>query len=374
MAKTVGSCHLMFVCLMEMSWIYVFDVLCVLFFLFSSCPRSEFCFFVNLQGQVDFDDKSSWEYLFKDYYLELKRRLSLTKEELTRAVNLLKGRDGLVGKQESLEAHHDSENSDGDTGVTVPKRRQSKRQAKSHTVGRGLPTRLDLVGSRKASLDDKSEWASKELVEFVMHMRNGDRSILSQYDVQALLLEYIKRNKLRDPKRKSQIICDQRLQNLFGKPRVGHFEMLKLLESHYFMKDDADDLQGIDVDTDANQSEVDVNFDLQKGGRDKRRKARKKGDQRGLQSNLDDYAAIDTHNINLMYLRRNLSEDLIEDAETFHDKVVGSFVRIRISGSNQKQDLYRLVPVVGKMMSFIYTFVVYNLRTNANGLTNFLPG
>ncbi|KAK4804532.1 hypothetical protein SAY86_004349 [Trapa natans] len=297
----------------------------------------------DTMGQVDFDDKSSWEYLFKDYYLDLKEKLSLTKEELTRAASLLKGSVGLVGKQQSPEALDDSENSDG---VATPKRRQSKRRGRSHTVGRGLPPRIDLVGSGNNSFDENSEWASKELVEFVIHMRNGDRSIPSQYDVQALLLEYIKRNKLRDPKRKSQIICDQRLQDLFGKPRVGHFEMLKLLESHYFMKDRGD-LQGADVDTDANQSEVDLNSDLQKTGRDKRRKTRKKGDQRGIQSNLDDYAAIDTHNINLMYLRRNLLDDLIEDTETFHEKVVGSFVRIRISGNNQKQDLYRLVPVVG---------------------------
>ncbi|KAK4795312.1 hypothetical protein SAY86_013306 [Trapa natans] len=297
----------------------------------------------DAMGQVDFDDKSSWEYLFKDYYLDLKATLSLTKEELRRAANLLKGSDELIGKQQSLEDRDDSENSDG---VATPKRRQSKRRGRFYTVGRGLPASIDLVGSQKNTFDENSGWASKELMEFVMHMRNGDRSIPSQFDVQALLLEYIQRNKLRDPKRKSQIICDQRLQSLFGKPRVGHFEMLKLLESHYFMKD-VDDLQVTDVDTDANQSEIDLNFELQKTGRDKRRKTRKKGDQRGIQSNLDDYAAIDTHNINLMYLRRNLLDGLIEDTETFHDKVVGSFVRIRISGSNQKQDLYRLVPVIG---------------------------
>ncbi len=51
------------------------------------------------------------------------------------------------------------------------------------------------------------------------------------------------------------------------------------------------------------------------------------------QSNLDDYTATNTHNINLIYLRRSLVEELIEDMEKYHDKVVGYFVRIRISGS-----------------------------------------
>lgn len=44
-------------------------------------------------------------------------------------------------------------------------------------------------------------------------------------------------------------------------------------------------------------------------------------------------------------------EDLIDDPESFHDKAVGAFVRIRIAGSNQKQDLYRLVQVIGKYLN-----------------------
>ncbi|KAI6677653.1 hypothetical protein NL676_038449 [Syzygium grande] len=307
-------------------------------------------------GQVDFDDKSSWEYLFKDYYIGLKERLLLTLEELARAKNPWKGSDVTSGKQESPDELYDanddggsgSDNSSGNAVVTVSKRRKAKKQSKSRSKEKYSLTRSTRVSREDPSADDGVEWASKELLEFVMHMRNGDRSVLSQFDVQALLLEYIKSNKLRDPRRKSQIICDSRLQNLFGKPRVGHFEMLRLLESHFLVKEDTDDLQGSVVDTDANPIDVNGNSDASvKAVKEKRRKTRKKNDERGIQSNLDDYAAIDTHNVNLIYLRRNLVEELIDDGGTFHEKVVGSFVRIRISGSNQKQDLYRLVPIIG---------------------------
>ncbi|MBO8631137.1 hypothetical protein INO08_15640, partial [Staphylococcus aureus] len=83
-------------------------------------------------------------------------------------------------------------------------------------------------------------------------------------------------------------------------------------------------------------------------GSDKRRKSRKRVDERGrLQTNLDDFAAIDVHNINLIYLRRKVLEDMLVDMDKFQEKVVGSFVRIRISGTAQNQDLYRLVQVVG---------------------------
>ncbi|GAV60263.1 SWIB domain-containing protein/GYF domain-containing protein/Plus-3 domain-containing protein [Cephalotus follicularis] len=307
-------------------------------------------------AQVDFDDKSSWEYLFKDYWIDLKERLCLTSDELAQAKNPWKGSDLHAGKRESpdeiFDANNDggsaSDSSAGNAEAPVSKRRKAKKRSKSRAKG-DSPSTVAAIGGERTYTADSVEWASKELLEFVMHMKNGEKSVLSQFDVQALLLEYIKRNKLRDPRRKSQIICDARLQNLFGKQRVGHFEMLKLLESHFLTKEDsqADDLQGSVVDTEANQSEPDGNSDvLMKAGKDKRRKTRKKGDGRGLQSNVDDYAAIDMHNINLIYLRRNLVEDILEDTE-FHDKVVGSFVRIRISGNAQKQDLYRLVQVVG---------------------------
>lgn len=308
-------------------------------------------------NSVDFDDKSSWEYLFKDYYTELKAKLSLSLEEIAEAKNRWKGTDmSGPSKQESSEAQPDandggsgSDNSIVNSETIRPKRQKTRKQSKTLSRKEELSDTGALSGDKANSSSNNSEWASKELLDLVSHMKDGDTTILSQFDVQALLLEYIKRNKLRDPRRKSQIICDARLENLFGKPRVGHFEMLKLLESHFLIRDEQnDDFQGSVVDTENNQLDNDVSAEsLSKSAKDRKRKARRK-DSRGPQSNLDDYAAIDMHNIGLIYLRRKLMEDLLEDAETFHDKVIGTFVRIRISGSTQKQDLYRLVQVVGK--------------------------
>ncbi|CAI9769068.1 unnamed protein product [Fraxinus pennsylvanica] len=303
-------------------------------------------------AQLDFDDKSSWEYLFKDYYIGLKSKLSLSSVEVAEAKHPWKG-----SKQESPEAQIDADY-DGGSGsgdsiesqkTRKSKRRKLKKRSKSLTIEDESVSVGVSAGDENVSSSEDTEWATKELLEFVSHMRNGDVSPLSQFDVQALLLEYIKKNKLRDPRRKSQIICDSRLGNLFGKPRVGHFEMLKLLESHFpTKKDKTDEVQGSVVGTEINQLEVGGDADtLARGVKGRKSKTRKKGDRRGPQSNLEDYAAIDTHNISLIYLRRKLMEDLLEDVEKFHDKVVGAFVRIRISGSSQKQDLYRLVQVVG---------------------------
>jgi hypothetical protein len=66
----------------------------------------------SLQGdkeaaQVDFDDKSGWEYLFKMYWVFLKEKLSLTSDELTRAKNPWKGVDTIACKGESSAEHYD---------------------------------------------------------------------------------------------------------------------------------------------------------------------------------------------------------------------------------------------------------------------------
>ncbi|GAB2291756.1 hypothetical protein Dimus_026009 [Dionaea muscipula] len=366
----------------------------------------------NEQGNVEmavFDDKSQWEYLFKDYWIEQKEKFSFTAEEIAQAKNPWRGFDGDnkqgtparkfqvnsktsnasnssladaeainfkrkkmkkpiksgkdVGsdtdsssvkpdgsntkrkakrwlKPLSERGDSDSDNSTRNREKAVTRGKKTKKMAKSHANEGALVNQL---AEGKNSSHGNTKWASKELLEFVLHMKNGDGSVLSQFDVQELLLEYIKRNKLRDPRRRSQIVCDPMLEKLFGKPRVGHFEMLKLLESHFLMKNDsqAEDNQGSIVDTEVSQMDVDENASALRG-----REMRKKGDRR-LQSNLDDYAAIDMHNLTLIYLRRNLMEALLEDSERFQEKVVGSFVRIRISGTMLKQDLYRLVQVVG---------------------------
>lgn len=310
-----------------------------------------------VQCEVDFDDKSSWEYLFKVYWLYLKGKLSLTLDELLQAKNPWKGAGAIGWKVEIPHEPHllkddkgsGSENSCIDIESNNLENNQSKRQPRLLNK-EDCPDMKTSGGDKGESMAECTKWASKELLEFVAHMKNGDTSPLSQFDVQSLLLDYAKKNNLRDPRQKCQIICDSRLVNLFGRARVGHFEMLKLLESHFLIKDGASANNTVrsGITDVASQVEANDNYNKQPVvANDKRRKTRKK--EEVLHNKPDAYAAINAHNINLIYLRRNQMENLIEGAEKFNDKVVGSIVRIRISSSDQKQEMYRLVHVVGKL-------------------------
>ncbi|CAN6855381.1 hypothetical protein Bca4012_041734 [Brassica carinata] len=291
-------------------------------------------------AQLDFDDKTSWESLFKDYWIDLKTQLSISPEELDQAKSPQKGNKSHAGKQGTAREvdYVTDEGSDSDSS---PKKKKTRSRSKSGSAEKNQSP------ANKSSSGET--WASKELLDVVAHMRRGDKSFLPSTEVHALLLDYIKKYNLRDPRRKSQVVCDSRLKNLFGKSHVGHFEMLNILDTHFLDKEQqqADNIQGSIVDTDPDYVDLDENVDHPvKSGKDKKRKTRKKGARKGRQSNLDDFAAVDMHNINLIYLRRSLVEDLLEDSTAFEEKVASAFVRLRISG-NQKQDLYRLVQVVG---------------------------
>ncbi|XP_044971438.1 zinc finger CCCH domain-containing protein 19-like isoform X2 [Hordeum vulgare subsp. vulgare] len=313
---------------------------------------------------VDFDDKNSWEYLFKLYWLDVKGKHLLTLEELISAKSnwTVQSISARREKEESSGERYDAHN-DHDVSSDSSLRKRSRgtslrkrgRKRQNHSVNTARNCEISIKGSEglpkgeSMDLSGDTKWASPELLEFIGYIRNGDMSQISQFDVQVLLLEYIKQNNLRDPRKKSQIICDARLSSLFRKPCVGHFEMLKLLEIHFHVKE----TPALNGDTqaarDLESAQVDSGGHTEMGTKlssDKRRKTHKKL-ERDLPANLEDYAAIDMHNINLIYLRRSLMEDIIDDVAAFSEKITGAFVRIRIPGSGQKQDMYRLVKVLG---------------------------
>ncbi|XP_042026812.1 zinc finger CCCH domain-containing protein 19-like isoform X1 [Salvia splendens] len=378
--------------------------------------------------QVDFDDKLSWEYLFKMYWVILKEKLSFTLSELTQAKSPWKGvaavtrkprlnnavpssvgagvplphggtghfelnkpheinlvqNDGLRTSLLSNDNHVKKlDNDNGEHGPTYSNETVKQKVADETSIAKTndkpdvkevheLCIKKDLddpcivkntnkpgIGKNTNSVEidklavDSTEWASKDLLDFVKHMKNGDTSSLSQFDVQTLLVEYVKRNNLWDPHQKSHILCDQRLKNIFGKPFVDQTEMLTLLEFHFVVKEDAQKnpffparavrsaASNLDADGKINGSPEPVPSNSRK------RKTHKKIENREAQLNLNEYAAIDVHNISLIYLRRNLMVTLAENRESFNDKVIGSIARIKISPNDQKPEVHRLVQVIG---------------------------
>lgn len=64
---------------------------------------------------------------------------------------------------------------------------------------------------------------------------------LPRPEVVKKLWEYIKAHNLQDPKDKRFILCDEKLRNIFNRPRVNCFKMAKYLSAHVHKKEDLSD-------------------------------------------------------------------------------------------------------------------------------------
>ncbi len=350
-----------------------------------------------LQVEVDFEDKETYECLFKEYWLGLKNRLSLTLPELDKDGKLAKGIC-----EDSENGGSDTENQDPSDvdGLGTESDRDSDQDEDDSLDGKNqsrkkikvAPTLSeDLVVENKADAftegaedmeeeeneDEQEEedeedddgddddavsevqsrkiegWASKEVLDFIVHMKADPMKPLTRFAVNHLLWAYIKRHQLQDPEKKSQILCDERLQAMFGKKLMGQSEMYRQLNEHFPPKDSANgakSLKELDRTVKDDARETDGTEDkLDRDMAKDRRRGRRRSDEKFERPDGNDFAAISPKNIGLIYLRRALLENLLDDPE-FNSKVVDTFVKIRVPGIVSTLDTcYRLVLVTGNM-------------------------
>jgi chromatin remodeling complex protein RSC6 len=341
--------------------------------------------------EVDFTDQETYECLFKEYWEDLKQRLSLTPEELDKdrksagtAAFLEAGSDGedKLENQDYLsddeqEADEQEEDDDEMGTAEVVKKKTKRRRKPKAQLPEGEDGDTDFgsdnnddameLSDDNAHQDEDEKptvrprefdggWASKELIEFVKYMGEDAKKPLSRFQVTKLLWSYIKSQKLQDPRKKAQIVCDDRLRTIFDKKTVGQFEMFKHLQSHFAPKGRGrggrqirEDQVGMDEDgTDPDDIASDDRVN-RNNVKDRRRK-KKSEDDKFERPNLNEYAAVTPKNIGLIYLRRQLLEELLDDPD-FDSKVCYTFVRIRVPGMISKSEMcYRLVQVVGKRL------------------------
>lgn len=348
-----------------------------------------------MQVEVDFNDQETYEGLFKDYWDELKENVSLTPEELDKdskaarsaAFLELMGSDGEdridnedyiteSGNEMDEDEEQDEEEEEDMDAVEVETKRKRRRGKAKARLAEGDEGDTDFgsendddvmeLGEEDADDQDDHEkpsipprefdgWASKELIQFVKYMDEDPKKSLNRVQVTKLLWTYINSQKLQDPRKKTHIVCDDRLRTIFGKKTVGQSEMFKLLQSHFAPKGRGragrqirDEEVAIEEEgADADETSVDDRLGRMKDVKDRRRR-RKAEEDKFERPSVNEYAAVTPKNIGLIYLRRQLLEELLDDPE-FETKVCNTFVRIRVPGMISKSEMcYRLVQVAGK--------------------------
>lgn len=190
-------------------------------------------------------------------------------------------------------------------------------------------------------------WGSRPLIEFLESMGKDISKKISRHDGTSFINEYVNINSLLHPSRKKRFICDDRLHSIFGRKTIGRIKIHDMLEPHFAENQDESD-DGFSCSSD--ETENLLNTLKRENGITPGRKL----NQKARVPNPNSYfAAIVPGNINLVYLRKSLVEDLLKDPGSFESKLIGSFVRIKSDPHGYLQkNTHQLVQVIGNYTKF----------------------
>ncbi|KAJ9159068.1 hypothetical protein P3X46_024599 [Hevea brasiliensis] len=196
----------------------------------------------------------------------------------------------------------------------------NKRKKRKGTQKRKSKKRKQSVINKnvKSKKREFSGWGSKLLFDFLASIGKDTEQELSQYDVAAIITRYF--------------ICDEWLKSLLGRKSVNKNSIHNLLTPHF-----AENFE---------QSEDDFGYSSEGKGGNPDRKSQNKEAIPDVQRSC--FASVIPENINLIYLRRSLVEELSKQPETFDDRVLGSFVRIKCDPYDYSQkNSHQLLKVKG---------------------------
>ncbi|XP_078181635.1 uncharacterized protein At5g08430-like isoform X6 [Carex rostrata] len=277
----------------------------------------------NSDGEkIDFDDPENLaENLFRDYWYIIKDNELLTPSDLKAAKRRF-NQTGTENKSISEEDYDPTPEPDSSASF-LPEEESRKRKSKPK-----LKVDSSLSNKKcKSKMRSFTKWGSEELIGFLVSIGREAEVPLSQGDVETVVKEYTQRNNLYEPgkKKKKFVLCDERLRALFGKRRVKFNRIYKMLDKHF--PGGQDDVI-LFSDSDEEPEEESVSFKKRKvnmGGTTRLQHVRE-------QISEDKKACTATlvrGNIKLIYLRQALVLQFLKNPDTFEQKIIGCFVRVK---------------------------------------------
>ncbi|KAK9110905.1 hypothetical protein Scep_018424 [Stephania cephalantha] len=165
-------------------------------------------------------------------------------------------------------------------------------------------------------------WASKDLIQFLSSIHKDTSKSFSQYEVHDMIKAYINEHQLVHPEKKKKVLCDERLKKLFGRKSVNRNKIYDLLEPHFAINEDqSEEDSSNDSEEESLRAQKRQRKILTDGSAYKAKRVKEPPQSR--------FAQMSVKNIKLVYLKKSLIEDLLKTPDTFNDKVLGSFVRIK---------------------------------------------
>ncbi|XP_050254254.1 uncharacterized protein At5g08430-like isoform X3 [Quercus robur] len=273
--------------------------------------------------KVDFNDRETYECLFKEYW------------------DIIKGREGLtVDNVYSADAQLKKRGRCSDS-VRIGKAKECKKLKISEKA----------LGKKKVSKAiEFIGWGSSPLIKFLTSIGKDTTKQLSQYDVESIISGYIQEKNLFHPKKKRRILCDPMLYSLFRRKSVDKNQIYSLLDIHFVANleqsedDESEDEDEIILGEKKNEN-ITAAFKKQKTLSSNRTCQEEEVNRTVKESG---FASMVAENFKLVYLRKSLVERLLKQPESFDCKVVGSFVRTKTDPTDyQRRTSHQLLQVRG---------------------------
>ncbi|KAL3620798.1 hypothetical protein CASFOL_035710 [Castilleja foliolosa] len=297
-------------------------------------------------GKVDFTDRETIEGLYLEYYMIVKENEGFELSDIYAAkerAKVKKNHETESGSEDFKEENEEEEDeeeliSDYDD-LEVPKKKRGRPRKRPN--GRKSAMQTPAKSNKKEFIG----WASRALVEFLGSIGKSTDKKLSQYDVTLIVNEYIKEKKLLHQEKRKMVMCDAQLHSLFRKKTINKMRVHSLLKDHFAenREESEDDNVGPDLEEDLGPSNP-CKRQRKKGVE------KKSGKRDGMENNVllkSCFASIVVENLKLVCLGRGLLKEMLKEAETFEEKVIGCFVRVKSDPNDCRSISHQLVQVKG---------------------------
>ncbi|XP_037416949.1 zinc finger CCCH domain-containing protein 44-like isoform X1 [Triticum dicoccoides] len=268
--------------------------------------------------RVDFSDRSTVEFLFKEYWEIIIKKEGLTLDILQEAYASLNDGPDQMSDSENFPKVQDSSDDDflgnsdgGDAEPICP----SNLNGTSNKV-------KPFLKHAKSKKNVYVGWGSKELIGFLESIGKDTSKSLDQFGAAEVVKEYIRQKDLSQKDKKKHVICDEKLKKLFRKSKIKYNKIYSLLERHIAANDTSED------ETFAS-SEDNSDSCMKKRTRTMTSGSGFTTSKGTSEINKRCFASLVCDNIKLIYLKKSLVVDLLKQPEAFENKVIGCFVRVK---------------------------------------------
>lgn len=193
---------------------------------------------------------------------------------------------------------------------------------------------------------DIVSWGSNCLLDFLESLGEDTSRRYEPYKIASIISRYADENKLIHPEKTRKIICDEKLKCLLGRKIVEKNKLIDLLEPHFpeYLESSGEEEEEIKCSPKKKDKKTTVSCN-----KNQRNKIVYKKDEEKVgpvRAKPSCFACIVPENIKLVFLKRSLIQELSKKPETFAEKVVGSFIRVKIEAGPRKY-FFQLLQVTG---------------------------